>query len=114
MFDHLKKLLSFKRTLPTQPFAATTNDTLYATPRDYMKIVLNEHGIKGQVGMCFINSDSIALLVRSHEYLPFEATSALEEKVRNRIRKVGNCQIPQEVFWAFVKPEAQTAPYAKA
>lgn len=106
MFDKLKKMLSPNRSLPVQQYAATANDTLYATPRDFMKIILNEHGIKGQVGMCFINSDSIALLVRSHEYLPYEATLALEEKVRTRIRKVGNCQVPQEVFWAFVDQDA--------
>lgn len=106
MIAGLKKLLSLERR-QIQHFAATLNDTVYATPRDYMKLILNEHGIKGQVAMCFVDKSSLVLLVRTNGHIPYETTATLKKRLLERIHQSGGCRIPQEIFWATGAPDVR-------
>jgi len=107
MIAELRKLLSTDRHGRIEGYSATHNDTVYATPRDYMKNILNEQGIKAQVAMCFLDEKSLVLLVRSPQHLSYEATENLKAKLVERINKLGGCRIPKEIFWAFGAPNPQ-------
>ncbi len=104
MIAEIKKLLSAERHNTIRGFSATPNDTVYATPRDYMKIILNENGIKGQVAMCFLDESTLVLLVRTQHHLSYEVTSDLKKKLLERINKIGGCRLPKDIFWSLGAP----------
>ena len=114
MIDKIKKWLSLERREEIQKYSATINDTIYATPRDYMKIILNEHSIRGQVTMCFLDERTLVLLVKTQHYLSYDRAQALKEKLLARIQRMGGCRTPKEIFWASETREYQPAGSAKA
>lgn len=106
MIAEIKKLLSVERHNTIRGFSATPNDTVYATPRDYMKIILNENGIKGQVAMCFLDESTLVLLVRTQQHLSYEITSTLKKKLHERINRMGGCRLPKDIFWSLGAPNS--------
>lgn len=84
------------------PFEATRNDRIYATPQDYMRLILKSQGVKAKVVMHFFDEGKeIVLYVLSHQPIEFQKIMEIEQLLHQRIPKESGCKKPRYVFWAF-------------
>jgi len=85
----------------TIPLAATGNDSVYATPKDYMSLILKSENVKAKVAMHFLmDRETIVLYVVSSSMLGAERTIELEKLLNDKI-PVETCRRPKYVFWTF-------------
>jgi len=102
MLGKLLRLFGIHTSSGIAAFEATKNDRIYATPKDYMSLVLKSNDIKAMVAMGFMDDGkTLNLYIQSTTQLDAEKMISLEMQLHERISNAAECRKPRYVFWTF-------------